>query len=82
MQLVVSFLICAFLAVNIYGTKQNSSLQTCTVGRVCGALENVLRKQSYLEKKVNEHDRILGNNKDCKGKIQIFVTCNNFALLG
>ena len=72
MQLLVSFFTCAFLALNIYGTKQNSSLQTCTVGRVCGVLENVLRKQSYLEKKVMEHDRILGN-KDCKGKIQILL---------
>ena len=74
MQLLVSVSICcAFLAVNIYGTKKNSSLQTCTVDRVCGVLENVLRKQSYLEKKVKEHDRILGN-KDCKGKIQIFLS--------
>ena len=81
MQLLVSFSICcAFLAINVYGTKENSSLQTCTVGRVCGVLENVLRKQSYLEKKVKEHDRILGN-KDCKGEIQIFVVCTDFALL-
>jgi len=74
MQLLVSFFVCAFLAVNIDGTKQNSSQQTCTVGKLCGVLENVLRKQSYLEKKVKEHDRILGN-KDCKGKIQSFVAC-------
>ena len=79
MQLLVSFFICAVLAVNIHGTKQNLSQQTCTVGSVCGVLENVLRKQSHLEKKVKEHDRILGNT-DCKGKIQIFVACSNFAL--
>lgn len=70
MQLLVSFVICAFLAVNIHGTKQNSSQQSCTVGRVCGVLENVLRKQSYLEKKVKEHDKILGG-KGCRGKIVV-----------
>ena len=80
MKLLISFLICASLAVNIDGTKPNSSQQTCTVGKVCGMLENVLRKQGHLERKVKEHDRILGN-KDFKGKIQIFVACSNFALL-
>ena len=58
------------MAVNIHGTKQNSGQQTCRVSRVCGVLENVLRKQNYLEKKVNEHDKILGG-KGCRGKIVV-----------
>ena len=80
MKLFVFFVICAILAVNIHGTKETLRQQTCKEGRVCGVLGNVLRKQSYLEKKVMEHGRILGG-KDCKGEIQIFVTCINFALL-
>jgi len=79
MELLVSFLICAFLAVNVEGTKSNSSQQTCTVGRVCGVLENVLRKQSYLEWEVKEHDRILGHDHS-EGKMQIFNACSDFAL--
>ncbi|KAJ7383159.1 hypothetical protein OS493_030311 [Desmophyllum pertusum] len=58
MQLFVSLVICALLAV--HGQPDNTSQQTCQVGRVCGVLENILRKQERLEKKVEEHSKILG----------------------
>lgn len=70
MQLFVSFVICAFLAVNAQSTKETFSQQTCKVGKVCGVLENVVRKQDQLEKKVAEHSKILGG-KSCEGKIAV-----------
>lgn len=71
MQLFVSFVACAFLAVNVQSTKETFSQQTCKVGKVCGVLENVVRKQGYLEKKVAEHSKILGGQKSCEGKIAV-----------
>lgn len=67
MQLFVSLVICAFLAV--HGQPDNTSQQTCQVGRVCGVLENILRKQERLEKKVEEHSKILGGASCPEGKI-------------
>ncbi|KAL9974434.1 hypothetical protein ACROYT_G011464 [Oculina patagonica] len=78
MQLFVSFVACAFLAVNVQSTKETFSQQTCKVGKVCGVLENVVRKQGYLEKKVTEHSKILGGQKSCEDFSLSAVThCTN-----
>ena len=68
MQFFSCFVICGFLAVNVQSVKDNSSQQSCTVGRICGVLENVVRKQHSLEKKVEEHSKKLGGKSCNDGK--------------
>ena len=61
MQHFARFIVCIFLLVNVHdATPIVSSQRRCTVSSVCGVLENVLKRQDRLEKKVKEHSAILG----------------------
>lgn len=62
----------AFLALNVHISL--SSQQQCTVDSVCSKLSNILQKQDYLEKKVEEHGQILGDEGCNIGKsIIVFI---------
>ena len=75
MQYFAVFVVCAFLVVNInvHGTRQNvSSQDRCTVGSVCGILENVLKTQGRLEKDVKEVHRALLGGGTCNEGLKVF----------
>ena len=66
MHLFISFIVCAFLVLNVFGANGVLSIQS---DKQCGVLENVVLKQAYLEKKVEAHDKILGGESCTEGMI-------------
>ena len=63
--------VCTFLAQNV--NSELSSQQQCTVASVCGELSNILQKQDSLEKKVEEHGKILGGESCNNGKPEYYL---------
>ena len=68
MQLFISRIICAFVALNVLSAQCVLSSQAGGQG---GVLENTALKQAYLEKRVEAHSKILGGKRCAQGAIII-----------
>lgn len=59
--------VCTLLAQNAH------SQQQCTLDSACGELSNILQRQDSLEKKVEEHSKILSGDDNGKNLSLIFI---------